>query len=106
LQPLPVPTDTWEVVTMDFIEGLPKSAGANCILVVIDKFTCFGHFIALPHPYIDHSVASPFLNTVYILHGLPAAIVFDKDPIFTSRFWQSLFKLAGITLNLSSTYYP
>jgi hypothetical protein len=52
LKPLSVPTKAWEVVTMDFIEWLPKSAGANCILV--DKFTHFGHFIALAHPYTAH----------------------------------------------------
>jgi hypothetical protein len=70
-------------VTMDFIEWLPKSAGDNCILV--DKFTHFGHFIALAHPYIAHSVALAFLNIIYRLHGLPASIVSDRDPVFTSQ---------------------
>jgi hypothetical protein len=106
LHPLPIPIEAWEVVTMDFIEGLPKSASANCILLVVDKFTHFGHFIALAHPYTAHSVASVFLNTVYRLHGLPATIVSDRDPVFTSRFWQSLLKLAGITQNFILAYNP
>jgi hypothetical protein len=36
---------------MDFIEGLPQSGSANCILVVADKFTELAHFLPLEHPY-------------------------------------------------------
>jgi putative transposase len=39
LQPLPVPDQSWKVVTMDFIEGLPTSSHYNCMLVVVDKFS-------------------------------------------------------------------
>jgi hypothetical protein len=106
LQPLPTPTEVWETVSLDFIEGLPKSGNSNCILVVMDKFTRYDHFLLLSHPYTTSSVAGVFLNEVYRLHGLPASIISDKDPIFTSKFWQSLFKLAGIELKLSSSYHP
>jgi hypothetical protein len=46
------------------------------------------------------------MDHVYRLHGLPVAIISDRDPIFTSNFWQSLFKLAGAELRLSSSYHP
>ena len=39
LAPLPIPKGAWQTVTLDFIEGLPRSAGSNCILVVVDKFS-------------------------------------------------------------------
>lgn len=71
LQPLPVPEQAWQVVCLDFIEGLPKSSRFDTIMVVIDKFTKYGHFIPLAHPFTALQVAQKFLDEVYRLHGLP-----------------------------------
>lgn len=86
LSPLPVPDHAWEVVSLDFIEGLPVSNGYNTILVVIDKFTKYGHFIPLKHPFTALQIAQLYISQ-YRLHGLPRAIISDKDRIFTSNIW-------------------
>lgn len=91
---------------MDFVEGLPKSAGLNCILVVVDKFSKYGHFIPLSHPFTALVVAKLFINHIYKLHGMPSVIISDRDKVFTSNLWSELFKLAHVELNMSSAYHP
>lgn len=106
LQPLPVPEGAWQVVSLDFIEGLPKSHGFNCILVVVDKFSKYAHFIPLYHPFTTASVAQEFMTHVYKLHGLPRIIISDRDRIFTSQLWEFLFTKSGTKLHKSSAYHP
>ena len=67
---------------------------------------CNAHFTALAHPYAAEVVAQSFLDNIYKLHGLPQSIVSDRDPIFLSSFWQSLFSVLGTELLLSSAYHP
>ncbi|XP_066354680.1 uncharacterized protein [Miscanthus floridulus] len=106
LSPLPVPAESWQVISMDFIEGLPRSGAANCVMVVVDKFIKFAHFMPLLHPFSAQQVAQVFLNNIYRLHGMPTHIISDRDLIFTSHFWKELFRLAGTQLCMSSTYHP
>jgi hypothetical protein len=51
LWPLPILNQAWKFICMDFIEGLPKSQRYDTILVVIDKFTKYAHFVPLTHPF-------------------------------------------------------
>eukprot|EP00253_Pinus_taeda_P035184 PITA_35184 len=95
LQPLPIPTSIWTKVSMDFITGLPKSGNKSVIMVVVDRLSKYAHFCTLPHPFTPTLVAQPFMDQIFKLHGMPTSIVSDRDPIFTSNFWQELFRLQG-----------
>ena len=39
LQPLEIPINPFDHITLDFVTGLPLSCGKDAILVVVDKFT-------------------------------------------------------------------
>ena len=106
LAPVPISDQAWSVVSLDFVEGLPMSYRFNVILVVIDKFTKYGHFIPLAHPFTALQVAQLYMDNVYKLHGLPQVLISDRDKIFTSSVWQSLFKLTDTQLHMSSSYHP
>jgi hypothetical protein len=100
LQPLPIPIAPFIDISMDFIEGLPKSEGKEVILVVVDRFSKYAHLIALAHPYSALTVTKVFMEHVYKLHGMPATIVSDRGSIFLSQFWKELFKHQGVSLQL------
>ena len=106
LQPLPVPNQVWEDLSMDFIDGLPTSDKYTSIMVVVDRLTKAAHLIPLSHPYTSKSVAAKFVENVVKLHGFPKTIVSDRDPIFTSAFWRELWKLSGTKLCMTSAYHP
>jgi hypothetical protein len=91
---------------MDFIEALPNVGGKSVLLTVVDRFSKMAHFIPLSHPYSTSTVAKAFFDNVVRLHGLPYSIVSDRDPVFTSQFWEELFRLAGVKLLLSSAFHP
>jgi hypothetical protein len=80
---------------MDFITGLPKVQGKDCIYVVVDILTKFAHFYAIPTEYNSVQVAELFFREVFRLHGLPKNIVSDRDSWFIGTFWRELFRLVG-----------
>lgn len=91
LDPLHIPDMAWTHLSMDFIEGLPKSQGKEVIYVVVDRLTKFAHFIPLAHPFTVKTVAQAFIDNIIRLHGPPIAIVSDRDRIFTSQLWKDIF---------------
>lgn len=106
LQPLPVPTKVWDEISLDFIEGLPRSMGYDVILVAVDRFTKYAHFLGLTHPFNAQSVTAVFVKEIVQLHGFPSVIVSDRDKFFVSLFWREIFRLQGTQLNRSTTYHP
>jgi hypothetical protein len=58
LQPLSIPSQRWEEVSMDFITGLPKYGVMNVIVVVVDRLTKYAHFVSLSHHFKDITLAN------------------------------------------------
>ena len=107
LQPLPIPEWKWDVVTMEFITKLPKMRLKNdAIMVVVDKLTKSTHCIPVNTTHKEANITNIYMKEVSRLHGIPKAIVSERDSKFTSNFWKGLFKGFGTSLNMSTTYHP
>jgi Integrase zinc binding domain len=90
LEPIAIPNQAWEVITMDFVTGLPKSQGKDVLMVIIDKLTKYCHLIALTHSFKAFDIAQIFLDHIYKLQGMPVKIITDRDLLFTSIFWKEM----------------
>jgi hypothetical protein len=65
LQPLPILEWKWEVVTMDFITGLPRTGKQHdFIMVVVDKLTKAAHFIPLKTTNMATNVVDIYMKEV------------------------------------------
>nr|GFB21080.1 reverse transcriptase domain-containing protein [Tanacetum cinerariifolium] len=51
-------------------------------------------------------LAKLYLKEVVARHGIPVSIICDRDPRFASRFWRTLQKALGTSLDMSTAYHP
>ena len=92
---------------MDFIIGFPITMKQHdSIMVVVDKLTKETHFILVKSMHKTDEFAKIFMKEIFKLHGLPKAIVSDRDVKFTSNFLKGLFSYLGTKLNSSTAYHP
>lgn len=108
LQSLPIPTWKWDEISMDFITGLPRAPGRgnDAIWVVVDRLTKSAHFLPMKTTDKVEVLAELYLDEIVKLHGVPANIVSDRDPRFTSRFWKAFTRALGTELHMSTAYHP
>ncbi|CAI7921697.1 unnamed protein product [Closterium sp. NIES-54] len=65
-----------------------------------------GHFIPTNATATAEATARLFFDRIITIHGIPATLISDRDPKFTSKFWKELMGLLGTKLAMSSAYHP
>src|SRR6266446_7153343 len=106
LKQLPIPSQLWSSISMDFIEQLPASEDFSTILVVVDRLTKQVIFIPSHDTVNALQVAWLFLTHIFSKHGVPAHVTSDCGSEFISHFFHSLGKLLRMRLHFTSGYHP
>ncbi|GJR04053.1 putative reverse transcriptase domain-containing protein [Tanacetum coccineum] len=101
-----IPQWKWDNITMDFITKLPRmSSGYDTIWVVVDRLTKSAHFLPIRENDPMDKLTRLYIKEVVTRHGIPVAIICDRDSRFTSQFWRSFQKALGTRLDMSTTYH-
>ena len=92
---------------MDLITNLPDSHGHDAILTIVDH-GCTRATVFLPckTTITGEGIATLYHENVYRWFGLPAKVISDRDPRFTSHFAKALCQCLGIEQNISTTFHP
>jgi hypothetical protein len=108
LQPLDVPEARWERVNIDFITKLPRTEeGNDTIITFICPLTKRAHWTACREAQLTaERFAEIFIDVYFRLHGLPQAIISDRDPRFVSEFWQYLTTIWQTRTRMSTAFHP
>ena len=110
LRPVTLPSRRFEVVSLDFVTGLPMSEeGHNTILTITDKFSRLVRLIAMRSGESESSaeeVARIFVDSWWRCYGMPAKVISDRDVRFTSRFWTEFLRLTGSKAAMTTSYHP
>ena len=63
---LPVPTECWESISMDFVFGISKDCDGNTgIVVFVDRSSKMAHLAAVPDSTDDKGTAMLFIDRVF-----------------------------------------
>ncbi|KAF3660362.1 hypothetical protein FXO38_12183 [Capsicum annuum] len=70
LQRLPIPKWKWELITMDFMTGSPRTShGSDSAWVIVDRLTKSAHFILVRVSFSVEKLAHIFIREIMRLHG-------------------------------------
>ena len=96
LQPNEVPTKPWQIITADFIVGMPKSNGFSAIFVCCDRFTKMTHFVPCNDTVTAEQTADLFQRHIFSKYGIQNSSSRTEGPNSVqnysgccSRHWES-----------------
>ena len=97
----------FSTVTIDFITDLPESNGYNTLYIAVNYDLTKAIVLILCIKTIDAiDIAKLYHDNVYWRFGLLNRIISDRGPQFSSQVFQEMNKQLGVTLFISTAFYP
>jgi len=107
LRPPPVPDEPGYAINMDFVFGLPRTPRGHTGYLSMTCRLSNWLQVALCTDVVSAEGSAQLVFDQWVVHyGLPAVIISDRDPRFTGRFWQALWKLLDTRLHMSTGGHP
>ena len=57
--------------------------------VIVDQITNSAHFFVMQMTFTLKEFYRLYIREIFWLHGVPVSIVSNRDPRFTTHFWES-----------------
>ncbi|PPQ81108.1 hypothetical protein CVT24_008812 [Panaeolus cyanescens] len=106
LSPNAVPTENWQIISVDMIVDLPRSRNYDSILVVVDRLSKMTRCIPTNKTLSSEGLARLYRDRIWKDFGFPARVISDRGSIFVSRFTKALNSLLNIDENTSTAFRP
>jgi hypothetical protein len=107
LQLIPIPSQLFKVISMDFILDLPVTPNEkDSILVIVDKMTKYALFVPTTMSLNEKETADLFFHHVVSKFGLPQQVISDQDPRWCGQFWKELCGVMGMKHALTTAHHP
>ncbi len=94
LTPNEIPEAYWEIISCDFITGLPRSRGYDAVMVAVDRLSKMVRFIPCLKTITSEQAARKYRDHVWKDFGLPRVVILDRGPQFVSNFMRALNSLS------------
>jgi hypothetical protein len=89
-----IPSRPGEIVSVDFVGGLPMSRkGRDYLYVVVDRFIKMCVLIPCKNQVTTEQKMQMFFENVWVHFGLPTSIVSNRDSRFMGKFFSILWEL-------------
>ena len=93
------------MASVDFIVELPDMHGYDAILVVVDLYSKWAHFISTHTTCFAMGAANLYQKNVWNLHSLFNAYISNCGSQFVAEFIQELYRLLYVKLHTSTAYH-
>jgi len=105
--PLHLPTRPWEIISMDFMRGLPTTRKErDYLFVVVDRFNKMRILMPYKNTINRQEATKNLFEQVWVHFGIPRRIISNRNTIFFNAFWTTLWEKMDTKLKRYTTFYP
>jgi hypothetical protein len=103
LHPLPIPSERFQEIALDWTKIRNRNEKNNTALVIIDRLTKLTALIPTEETDTAERTAELLMENWFCRGmGLPTTITSDRDPKFQAQLWKFLMKQLGIKHNMAT----